>query len=166
MHTLPFSAFPPYFNPLMFYRMRPTAKQLRAIKANGGVWIETDPRAPLHTDIHYTDDRFRGKERTIFGKAEDRLCYHYSDRLRDADYSKHEKAWGKACEKAQRDHEGKVILSANFYSAYLTAYWERPCEVKHILGSFSIATGDPYRCYGYIMAEKVETEALLSESPA
>ena len=128
----------------------------KAIRDNGGVWIETRKDVGLEWDIHYSDSRFANTERTIFGKEEDGLVYHYSDRMKQGDrYRRHEAAWRKACEEVPvlRDGHDRPVFTTNFYEHYLTAYWGgRQCTLKHIKGSFDPSTGDPYRVYGYTIA--------------
>ncbi len=103
---------------------------------------------PLKTSPHYTDDRFKTAQ-TVFGKppksdyGHKDLNYDYSDRLWEWDYNK-----------AKRSSEiasgtGATARSVRWYEAYLSAYFDKPIEIVHILAGFNVSNGDPYAVFGY-----------------
>ena len=103
---------------------------------------------PLHTSPHYTDDRFKN-EQTVFGEqpksryGHDGLHYDYSDRLWQWDYSKAEKSIEIA------NASGATPKSCRWYEAYLSAYFDRPIEIKHIVAGVNRSNGYPYCVFGY-----------------
>jgi hypothetical protein len=97
---------------------------------------------PLYTMPHYTDKRF-DKPQTVFGKEEDGLHYDYSDRLWQWDYDKAKLAAAKA------ENSGAVNKSAAWYEAYLSAYFEKPVELKHVLAGVNLSNGYTYAIFGY-----------------
>jgi hypothetical protein len=101
-----------------------------------------DKNKALETHPHYTDDRFK-KEQTVFGKEEDGIGYDYSDRLREWDYSKAE-----ASVKAANE-SGATPRTCKWYEAYLSAYFGKPIEIKHIIAGVNRSNGYPYCVFGY-----------------
>ncbi len=101
----------------------------------------SDRNAQLYVNPYYTDSRFR-EPQTIFGEREDGLSYEYDDRIQQWDYQKHKDSW----EVAKQDN---AVRTANFYSAYLSAYHDRKIEVVHILAGVNLSNGYPYLVFGY-----------------
>jgi len=100
---------------------------------------------PLYTCPHYTDKRFN-QAQTVFGAEEDNLHYDYSDRLVQWDSKKSAAAVDAANE------SGAVKRSAEWYEKYLTAYCEKPVELKHVLAGVNWGNGYPYTVFGYRFA--------------
>lgn len=111
-----------------------------------------DKQATLNTMPHYTDQRFKTAQ-TVYGAEERGLHYDYSDRLWEWNYDKAE-----AANKVAQE-QGHPIRSCAYYEAYLTAYFGKPTEIKHILAGWNVATGYPYAVFGYRFMEG-EGEAL------
>ena len=111
-----------------------------------------DKDAPLHTSPHYTDKRFN-KEQAVFGKhpksryGHDNLKYDYSDRLWQWDYDKAEKSVEVA------NASGATLRSCKRYEAYLSAYFNKPIEIKHIIAGVNRGNGYPYCVFGYKSAD-------------
>ncbi len=101
-----------------------------------------DKDKPLETMPHYTDNRFR-KEQTVFGKECEGIGYDYSDRLWQWDYKKAEEAVEKA------NKSGAISKSCRWYEAYLSAYFGKPIEIKHIIAGVNRSNGYPYCIFGY-----------------
>ena len=112
--------------------------------------ITTDRRGePLELSPHYRDLRFGHEARTVFGpdrKPGDGvpgLSYVYSDRLVQWDGNKADRAWQTALD------SGATPKSADFIQAYLSAYYDRPLIVDHILSGVNVSSGYPYWVAGY-----------------
>ena len=112
--------------------------------------LTTDRRGvPLALYPHYRDRRWGHDARTVFGPdrgPEDGikgLSYVYSDRLRQWDYQKADRAWQTAID------SGATPNSADFIQAYLSAYYDRPLIVEHILSGVNVSNGYPYWVAGY-----------------
>lgn len=102
----------------------------------------------IHDNPHYSDPDFQNKEQTIFGKKEKGLHYVYSDRLYQWDYEKHEFATKIA------DKKGKEKFhTCTYYEIYLSEYYGKPIEIKHIIAGVNRATGYSYLVFGYIEKE-------------
>ncbi len=95
----------------------------------------------LHTSPHYTDKRF-DQPQTIFGQECEGLAYDYSDRLWQWDYDKSEAA-------AKAANESATPKTCRWYEAYLSAYFSRPIEIKHIIAGVNRSNGFPYNVFGY-----------------
>jgi hypothetical protein len=102
---------------------------------------------PLYTCPHYTDARFR-QAQTVFGGEQDELHYDYSDRLFQWNPQKSADAVKAA------DESGAVKRSADWYESYLSAYCDKPVELKHVLAGCNWATGYPYTVFGYAFKEQ------------
>ena len=107
-----------------------------------------DKDMPLNTNPHYTDRRFNTAQ-TVFGKPSksDRghkdLSYDYSDRLWQWDYDKAKRA-------AEIANETDATpKSARWYEAYLSAYFDKPIEIVHILAGVNVSNGYAYAVFGY-----------------
>ena len=100
-----------------------------------------DPNKPVHY-CHYTNEFFK-KERDLFGERVNGLSYDYSDRLRQWDFDKSTRAFDVA------KKSGHPARSANYYSAYLSAYFGKQMECLHVLGCFNLATGYEVLVFGY-----------------
>ena len=102
----------------------------------------TDPNVRLETMPHYTDERFN-KEQTVYGKAEQGLAYDYSDRLWQWN-------WDKANEASEvAKASGVTDRSARYYEVYLSHYFGKPVEIKHIIAGVNKSNGYPYCLFGY-----------------
>ncbi len=97
---------------------------------------------PLHTSPHYTDTRFKTAQ-TVFGGKCKGIGYDYSDRLWQWDYDKADRATKIANESSAQSK------SCHWYEAYLSAYFGRRIEIKHILAGYNISNGQPYCVFGY-----------------
>lgn len=101
----------------------------------------------INVNPHYSDEDFQNKEQTIFGKKEKNLHYVYSDRLRQWDCKKHEKSRDIA------DKSEKKSNTCAYYEIYLSGYYDKLIEIKHIIAGVSRATGYSYLVFGYIEKE-------------
>lgn len=98
---------------------------------------------PLHTQPHYTDTRFNTPQ-VVFGNPNiEGLHWEYSDRLYEWAYKKSEEAWKKATE------DGYVLRSADFYEAYLSAYFDKPIKLYAVMAGVNISNGYPYAIFGF-----------------
>lgn len=102
---------------------------------------------PLYTSPHYTDRRFN-EAQTVFGAEQDGLHYDYSDRLFQWNPQKADDAVNTA------NGSGTVKRSADWYEQYLSAYCDKPVELKHVLAGCNVATGYPYIVFGYTFKEQ------------
>lgn len=100
----------------------------------------------ININPHYSDPDFQNKEQTIFGEKEKNLHYVYSDRLHQWDYKKHELA------KRIADKKGK-FRTCTYYEIYLSEYYNKSIEIKHIIAGVNRASGYPYLVFGYIEKE-------------
>lgn len=98
-----------------------------------------------NTHPHYTNERLR-KEQTIFGQDEDGLNYEYSDRVAD---------WDREAKKDSSAEADKVAkkCTAAWYEAYLSAHFEKPVDIRHIIAGVNRGNGYPYRVYGFKFVE-------------
>jgi len=99
----------------------------------------------LHDDPHYSDYRFK-KDQTIFGVEEDGLEYDYSDRFWQWNWSKVEESSKYATTKFNR-------RTANWYQEYLSFFFDKPVELKHIIAGVNVSTGYSYLIFGYRFLE-------------
>lgn len=113
-----------------FYRAHVYAEQNRSI-----------PIQDYYLNPDWKDPRFAGTEQVVFGKKENCNDWFYSDRLWQWDREKAENAWKIA-------KENETPMTANFYSAYLSAYLDKKVEVGCILSATNRATGYTYHVYG------------------
>lgn len=97
----------------------------------------------INDNPHYSDEDFRNKEQTIFGKKEKNLHYVYSDCLWKWDYKKSEIAT-KVANKKEKPN------TCAYYEIYLSEYYDKLIEIKHIIAGVSRASGYPYLVFGYI----------------
>jgi hypothetical protein len=95
----------------------------------------------LNTSPHYTDGRFH-QPQTVFGQECEGLGYDYSDRLWQWDHDKSEAAAKTA------NASGAIPKSCRWYEEYLSAYFSRPIEIKHIVAGVN-RSGHPYAVFGY-----------------
>ncbi len=113
--------------------------------------------APLKTDPHYTETRFKTAQ-TVFGEPSKSpyghkdLNYDYSDRLWEWDYNKAKLSSETA---TATDATPK---SARWYEAYLSAYFDKPIEIVHILAGYNVSNGYPYAVFGYRDAANDEAQ--------
>jgi hypothetical protein len=91
----------------------------------------------LNTSPHYTDKRF-DRPQTVFGQKCEGLKYDYSDRLWQWDQDKSEAAGQTA------NASGAIPKSCRWYEEYLSAYFSRPIEIKHILVVLNHSNRCPY----------------------
>lgn len=101
-----------------------------------------DKNKPLQTTPHYTDSRFK-EEQTIFGEKCEGIGYDYSDRLWQWDYNKAKQA------SIQANASEATPKSCRWYEAYLSAYFDKPIEIKHIVAGVNRSNGYPYCVFGY-----------------
>ena len=101
-----------------------------------------DKDAILETMPHYTDNRFK-KEQTVFGREEKGLGYDYSDRIWQWDYKKAEQSVDAA------NGSGATPRTCRWYEAYLSFYFDRPIEIRHIIAGVNRSSGYPYAVFGY-----------------
>jgi hypothetical protein len=107
-------------------------------------WTVTDVNAKLEDCPHYSDHRYQGGQtQTIFGKEEKGIGYDYSDRLWQWDYDKAEQATKTANETGAKPH------TARWYQEYLSAYFGRAIQLKHIIAGVNVSNGYPYLVFGY-----------------
>lgn len=106
------------------------------------VYSTNDPDKILNTTPHYTDERFRHAQ-TVYGREEERLAYDYSDRLWQWDSEKAEQAAKTA------NASGAKLKTARWYQTYLSAYFDKAVEVRHILAGWNRVTGYSYAVFGY-----------------
>lgn len=104
--------------------------------------IECSKNVPLNTRPHYTDTRFQ-MARTVFGSECADIGYEYSDRLWHRDYDKAQIASEVA------GKSGKVPRSCAWYEVYLSAYFDKPVEIKHIMAGVNVSDGYPYCVFGF-----------------
>ena len=97
------------------------------------------------THPHYTDSRFR-TEQTIFGQEEKGLQYEYSDRIADQDREAKKNSEVFADSKA-------VKCTAAWYEAYLSAHFDKPADIRHIIAGVNRSNGYPYRIYGFTIKQ-------------
>lgn len=106
-----------------------------------------DKTTPLHTNPHYTDDRFN-REQTVFGKpskspyGHGHLEYNYSDRLWQWDYDKSKRSSEIA------SASSAPLKSCLWYEAYLSAYFSRPVTIEHIIAGVNHSNGFAYCIFG------------------
>lgn len=130
------------------------AEILRAINRVG---VERNPNSPIaHVAPHYTDDRFKEPQTVYLADGYktdnsggypfvDGATYNYSDRIWQWDWNKADAANKASLEKGlHRD-------SAARYEVYLRLYFDKPdLKLVHIMAGYNLATGYPYRVFGYI----------------
>ena len=78
------------------------------------------------------------------GEGHEGLHYVYSDRLKEWDYSADRRA------RVTADNSGALRKTAAWYDAYLSAYFGKPCEVRHIAAGVNRSNGFPVAVFGYI----------------
>lgn len=108
--------------------------------------IAFDKNSIINDNPHYSDEDFKNKEQTIFGKKEENLHCVYSDRLWQWDYEKSELASKIANKKAK-------LHTCTYYEIYLSEYYNKPIEIKHIIAGVNRASGYPYLVFEYIEKE-------------
>lgn len=102
----------------------------------------TDPKAIIpNYNPHYTNDHFKHAQ-TVYGQPEQGLGYDYSDRIWEWNWDKAEAA--KQTANAQATYQ-----TAEWVEIFLSIYFERAIEVKHILAGFNLSSGYPYQVFGY-----------------
>ena len=113
--------------------------------------IETSSKSKPVTFPSHTDSRF-DTEQTVYGAREAYLAYEYSDRLMRFDIEAYRR--GREAAEASR-HERN---SCNWFETYLSAYYEKRIEVKHILAVADRATGHPLYVLGFRVASDSATK--------
>lgn len=119
--------------------------------------MNTDLDTPIYKGDafpHYSNSRFQ-KEQTIFGTEDSHLHYDYSDRLVQWDYTKSKLAQEIADEKVKVKNP-ETYTSARWFQEYLTAYFDKPVILKHIIAGVNRSNGYDYRVYGYEFANVIE----------
>ena len=87
----------------------------------------------------------RGRVTKISWTGMDRiegLTYVYEDRLWFMNEEQHKKA----CDIVRGS---EIISSANYYEVFLSAFFEKPIKLEHILVGLNRADGFPYMLFGY-----------------
>lgn len=165
----------------LFDIMRPTPdgkiKQYR-MDNNGRLIFEGPPdeqygttmdrKAVLHTDPHYTDQRFNNVQ-TIFGRCpEDAtgLMSNFSDRLqyRDGgeDWERAQIAldgYAKAKSEETGMEEEDVKRTAEAIEFMLSVFWKRPVDLVQLMAGCNKANGHSYLVYRYRWREEEPEEA-------
>lgn len=100
--------------------------------------------APLELNPHYTDARFV-VEQSVYGESEPGLTYEYSDRLHEWDREKARRSWFIAGELVG----DKGRSTARKVAYYLTAYFGKLIEVRHIVSGVNRSNGYAYNVYGF-----------------
>jgi hypothetical protein len=111
-------------------------------QTRGASFVNSDPDATLYDRPHYTNPHYN-QARTIYGGEVEGLEYEYYDRMWQWDYDKAETARKTACETVKNVH------SAKWYQAFLSAYYDRPVDLVHILAGFNLSNGYPYQVFGF-----------------
>ena len=76
--------------------------------------------------------------------------WEYSDRMWERDYSKTNAAYATA---RQAGHpEG----SADFYQAFLSAYYTTPIHLFGVRAGVNVASGHPYHIFGFVQIDEEE----------
>lgn len=91
--------------------------------------------------VSYSSQRFK-RESVIFGKDVPKLSWQYSDRLREFDYDKHDKAMTAASENNESN-------TAAWWEAYLSFYFDADVEIVCIMGVADKSSGHPIHALGY-----------------
>lgn len=106
---------------------------------------ETRRDKALYTNPHWTDERFTKQDQIVFGT--DNVTPHtkidYADRLRQWDYAKSEAAYEVA------NTSGKVKKSAQWYEAYLSAYFGKPMHLDGLVVGINRSDGYATQCFYY-----------------
>jgi len=103
----------------------------------------------LETRPHYSDSRFKPAngwghvDRTVYGAKEPGLHYDYNDRIVEWDYEKSKSAWAIAKETGAQPHTARLL------NAYLSAYFDKPVVIRHIIAGVNRSNGWPFCVYGY-----------------
>jgi hypothetical protein len=84
-------------------------------------------------------------ERTIYGDKEDDLFYAYDDRLYQWDYEKAKSSR----EEVLRDKKIKPHTCA-FYEKWLSLYYSKPIDLRHILIGVNVSSGFQYMVFGFL----------------
>ena len=105
----------------------------------------------LESTPHYSDSRFKD-EQTVFGKPDKILSYEYSDRLIERDYDKSKQASTSA------HNSGAEYKTAQWYENYLSAYFGKPVEIRHIAAGVNRSDGWDYRVFGFVVLPTQEKE--------
>ena len=104
---------------------------------------------------HYSNPAYsRGKDHLVFGTGthdgKSRGNWEYSDRLYEWDWRKSEAAYAAA------KQEGHTESSADFYQAYLAAYYGKPVHLFGIRAGVNVSNGYPYRIFGFVFLDEGE----------
>ena len=94
----------------------------------------------------------RGATHLVFGTAICEGCveWEYSDRMWERDYKKTKAAYATARQ------AGNPEGSADFYQAYLSAYYTTPIHLFGVRAGVNVASGHPYHIFGFIQIDEEE----------
>ena len=104
--------------------------------------VVNDPDKELEIYRNYNDPDFQ-KEKTVFGERS-KLDYEYSDRL---DLERARLASKTA------DQSGANPKTQRWYENYLSAYFGKPVELKHIIVGGNSKNGRYYQIFGFRFKE-------------
>lgn len=96
--------------------------------------------------IHYSNS-YWNEARTVWGAEEKGLSYDYSDRLQEWDYKKAEAARKAADEKVKG-------FTPEWIQLYLSLYYGKDVELRHVMGGVNVSNGYNYYVYGYRIKDK------------
>jgi len=112
------------------------------------IYRSNDKNEKLQLHPHYRDPRFANKSaQIVFGSREPNLKYVYDDRLQQWNYEKYKSSWKKAI------NSGKTKDSCAFLEIYLSAYFDKPIEIKCVLAGVNWSNGYEYWVAGYKIKE-------------
>ncbi len=91
---------------------------------------------------HYSDG-YWNKAQTVWGAEEEDIHYDYSDRLYQFDYDKADKSSKEATKQLGNG------FTPEWVQLYLTLYFGKPTEIRHIMAGCNLSNGYAYYVYGY-----------------
>lgn len=115
--------------------------QPRLATRNRATSSVTDKDARIKVFLHYSEANT--DERTVFGRARDKLFYNYSDRLYQFDHDK----WREGQELAKS--QGLSHETARYYEVALSHFHDAKCNLEHIILGCNRSNGFHYLVFGY-----------------
>ena len=102
---------------------------------------------------HYSNPFYsRGNDHLVFGAetydTKGRGNWEYSDRLYEWDWRKSQAAYAAA------KQEGHPESSADFYQAYLAAYYDKLVYLFGVRAGVNVSNGYPYRVFGFVFLDE------------
>lgn len=97
-----------------------------------------DKKIPFKTFLHYSEPYTR--ERTVFGRASEKLHYNYSDRLFSEEWNA---GLVLAAEKAQKDTAEYFEIALNHFHGVTTV------DLQHVILGCNQSNGFSYLIFGY-----------------